>query len=156
MHRPHLLLQPLNAAHFCCFRQIADPTKYTDRASQNWSGLVWFITGAGKRHWVLKPHGAAPLQRHPTVQNSRTLVPKHASALALVSLRPKPESQMRLVAHVVVCFSHSPSLVTCVRARFSYVRLGPASNAAVVTFSSSLSAASLSLLPPPSPSSLLV
>jgi hypothetical protein len=31
-----------------------------------WSGLVWFITGAGSRHYVCVV-GAAPLQRHPTV-----------------------------------------------------------------------------------------
>jgi hypothetical protein len=32
------------------------------------SGLVWFITGAGSRHYVCVV-GAAPLQRHPTVLN---------------------------------------------------------------------------------------
>ena len=30
------------------------------------SGLVWFITGAGKCHYV-RVVGTAPLQRHPTV-----------------------------------------------------------------------------------------
>jgi hypothetical protein len=34
------------------------------------SGLVWFITGAGARHYACVV-GAAPLQRHPTVLNSQ-------------------------------------------------------------------------------------
>ena len=33
-----------------------------------YTGLVWFITGAGSRHYVCVV-GAAPLQRHPTVLN---------------------------------------------------------------------------------------